>query len=196
MVSLSQLLTILDDKTVTEEKVVRILPLIGLLIRGNWVVQSEVLYPPETFSSINGISSEIMCRSRDYVVSISRFSLTRRGVPWPLKKSLSVQLHQLVKRNFVDRQKISLVIQLPPEEVKEILQSVAQVSSRGWELPLMPDLKFEGKYPELVQRQEMFWRSKEDLFSEMESEKVPKRVRKRSIRESNKVPVEKVNGTV
>ncbi|XP_055700907.1 DNA-directed RNA polymerase III subunit RPC5 [Phlebotomus papatasi] len=172
MVSLSQLLTILDDKTVTEEKVVRILPLIGLLIRGNWVVQSEVLYPPETFSSINGISSEIMCRSRDYV------------------------LHQLVKRNFVDRQKISLVIQLPPEEVKEILQSVAQVSSRGWELPLMPDLKFEGKYPELVQRQEMFWRSKEDLFSEMESEKVPKRVRKRSIRESNKVPVEKVNGTV
>uniref|UniRef100_A0A1B0CN87 Putative rna polymerase c iii 37 kDa subunit n=1 Tax=Lutzomyia longipalpis TaxID=7200 RepID=A0A1B0CN87_LUTLO len=150
--------------------VVRILPLIGLLIRGNWVIQSEVLYPAESFSSTNGIPSEVMCRSRDYV------------------------LYQLVRRNFVDRQKIGVVIQLPPEEVKEILMSVAQVSSRGWELPLMPDVRFESKYPELVQRQEMFWRSKEDLFSEMESEKVPKRVRKRSIREPSKVPA--VNGMV
>ncbi|XP_055686497.1 DNA-directed RNA polymerase III subunit RPC5 [Lutzomyia longipalpis] len=170
MVSLSQLLAILNDRNITEEKVVRILPLIGLLIRGNWVIQSEVLYPAESFSSTNGIPSEVMCRSRDYV------------------------LYQLVRRNFVDRQKIGVVIQLPPEEVKEILMSVAQVSSRGWELPLMPDVRFESKYPELVQRQEMFWRSKEDLFSEMESEKVPKRVRKRSIREPSKVPA--VNGMV
>ncbi|XP_059615952.1 DNA-directed RNA polymerase III subunit RPC5 [Phlebotomus argentipes] len=171
MVSLTQLLAILDDREASEEKVVRILPLVGMLIRGNWVVQSEILYPVESFSSTNGISSEIMCRSRDYV------------------------LHQLVKRNCVDRQKIAAVIQLPPEEVKEILLSVAQVSSRGWELPLMPDVRFEAKYPEMVSRQELWWRSREDLFAEMESEKGPKRVRKRSIRESSKVPADKVNGT-
>uniref|UniRef100_A0A1L8DHA5 Putative rna polymerase c iii 37 kDa subunit n=1 Tax=Nyssomyia neivai TaxID=330878 RepID=A0A1L8DHA5_9DIPT len=170
MVSLTHLLAILNDRNITEEKVVRVLPLIGLLIRGNWVIQSEVLYPEESFSSTNGIPSEIMCRSRDYV------------------------LYQLVRRNFVDRKKIGAVIQLPPEEVKEILLSVAQVSTRGWELPVLPDVRFESKYPELVQRQEMFWRSKEDLFSEMESEKVPKRVRKRSIREPSKVPADRVNG--
>lgn len=66
--SFHQLMELLPDKTITTEKVLRVLPLAGILIQGNWVPLSEILYPPETFSEINGVSSELMCRGRDYIV--------------------------------------------------------------------------------------------------------------------------------
>lgn len=70
--SFNQLMELLPDKTITTEKVLRVLPLAGILIQGNWVPQSEIIYPPETFSEINGVSSELMCRGRDYIVSTPR----------------------------------------------------------------------------------------------------------------------------
>lgn len=43
----------------------------AVLVRGLWIVKSELLYPTNTFSATNGVPSELMCRSRDYVVSTS-----------------------------------------------------------------------------------------------------------------------------
>lgn len=56
------------DKKTTTEKVLRTLPQVGILIHGNWVLQSELLYPNETLSNANGVKSELMIRARDYVV--------------------------------------------------------------------------------------------------------------------------------
>ena len=46
-----------------------------------------------------------------------------------------------------------------------------------------PDVNFESRYGDIAQRQEMVWRPIEQMFLEMDFEKSPKRVRKRSIRE-------------
>lgn len=160
VVNLTNLMTLLDDKLLTTEKVLRALPSAGLLIRGNWVVQSEFLYPTDGVSSINGVPSELMCRGRDYI------------------------LYKLTKGDCIDRKRIANVVQLPPEEVKEILLTVGRLNqNKQWELQQAPDLTFENKYQEIVQRQEMYWRAKEDKFNEMELERSPKRVRKKSVRE-------------
>lgn len=83
------------------------------------------------------------------------------------------------------------VTQLPAEELKEIMQSVAVLNdvSKEWELAIEQDDQFELNNSDLVQRQDLVWRSKEEQFKEMEAEKPPlasfsKRIRKRSIRES------------
>lgn len=44
---------------------------VAVVVRGNWIVKSEILYPNNTHSAISGVPSEIMCRARDYVVKIT-----------------------------------------------------------------------------------------------------------------------------
>lgn len=39
-------------------------------MQGNWIVNSELIYVKDTVSSYNGIPAELMCRARDYVVSM------------------------------------------------------------------------------------------------------------------------------
>lgn len=58
------------DKTLTAEKVLRTMPSVGMLVRGNWVILSEILYPADSVSSIHGVPAEFMCRARDYVVRL------------------------------------------------------------------------------------------------------------------------------
>lgn len=103
----------------------------------------------------------------------------------------SSQLYQFTKKSSLSRQKLAEVTQLPAEELKELFESIAVLNnvSKEWELALPPDTQFEKNNSDLVQRQELVWRSKEDEFSEMEAEKPStssnsKRVRKRSVRES------------
>lgn len=75
VVKFDQLMEILSDKsvdkTLTAEKVLRTLPSVGLLVKGNWIVLSEILYPADSVSSIHGVPAEFMCRARDYVVRFS-----------------------------------------------------------------------------------------------------------------------------
>lgn len=78
--------------------------------------------------------------------------------------------------------------QLPPDEVKEILLTVAKLekSKNKWHLLQSPDVQFEKNNQELKQRQDVYWRAKEVKFQEMEMDQKSqsKRSRKRSIRES------------
>lgn len=55
---------------ITPDVILKTLPKVAVLVRGNWVVKSEVLYPANTFSATSGVPAELMCRARDYVVSI------------------------------------------------------------------------------------------------------------------------------
>lgn len=55
---------------ITSEVILKTLPKVAVLVRGNWVVKSEVLYPANTFSATSGVPAELMCRARDYVVCI------------------------------------------------------------------------------------------------------------------------------
>ena len=82
--------------------------------------------------------------------------------------------------------------QLPAEELKEILESVSVLNktTKEWELALSPDRQFELNNSDVVQRQELVWKSKEQQFSELEAEKPAtsshaKRIRKRSVREAH-----------
>lgn len=87
-----------------------------------------------------------------------------------------------MKNEFIDRRKIALVTQIPPDEVKEILLTVARPQrSSGWQLLLPPDHSFEQKYQELKGRQDAYWRAKEVRFGDMERS-APKRKRTRSVR--------------
>lgn len=89
--------------------------------------------------------------------------------------------------DYVNRQKVIINTQLPPDEVKEILLTVATLdaSKNKWQLLQSPDLQFEKNNQELKQRQDVYWRAKELKFQEMEMEQKSqsKRSRKRSIRE-------------
>lgn len=160
VVSFERLNQIIGKSIYNDEKVLRALPAVGLMIHGNWVVQSEAVYPPKTVSGTNGVSAELMCRARDYI------------------------LYQFYRNEFIDRKKISSVTQVPAEEVVELLSSLSKRDSKnGWILLQPPDLRFEQKYPDIKQRQDIYWRSKEELFLEMEQEaRSPRRKRKTSVK--------------
>lgn len=71
IIQFQQLLMILaGGEGLTPETLVKNLPKVAVLVRGNWVVKSEILYPSNTLSSTSGVPSELMCRTRDYVVRI------------------------------------------------------------------------------------------------------------------------------
>lgn len=95
------------------------------------------------------------------------------------------QLYLLSKDERIDRKRIATITQIPHEEVKEILMSVARLESPSntWKLIQPHDTMFESKFQELKQRQDVYWRAKEQKFKEMEEEILPKRTRKKSIRE-------------
>jgi DNA-directed RNA polymerase-3 subunit RPC5 len=163
ILSFNNLMEIIGTREITTEKVLQNLKLCGIMIRGNWTLQSDVLYPPSYVSSVNGISAELMCRGRDYVI----FKLIR---------------NELMSLN---RHKISAIIQLPQEETREILESIACLkSNKTWDLLKPPDYEFEKRYPDIYQRQEALWKAQEEKFLEMEAEKNEKRKRTRSVRES------------
>lgn len=166
ILSFPHLMEMLSDSQLSIDKVLRNLALCGVMMRGNWTLQSEILYPPSFVSLTNGVSSELMCRGRDYVL----FKLMRNEMA------------------FLNRHKISAVTMLPVEETKEIIESVAIVKSSDkgkiWDLLKPPDHDFEKRHPEIVQRQDAFWKAQEEKFLEMEAEKNEKRTRKKSHRDS------------
>lgn len=142
------------------EKLLRVLQTVGTLLRGNWVVQSELLYSENSVSSINGVPSALMTRAREYV------------------------LYKFSHQTQLNRTEVQAKTQLPPDETKQVLASVGKLSGKVWELIQPEDREFEQKYPELVERQQLYWDAKADSFREMETSKEVKRMRKKSHRES------------
>uniref|UniRef100_A0A7N6A3Y1 DNA-directed RNA polymerase III subunit RPC5 C-terminal domain-containing protein n=1 Tax=Anabas testudineus TaxID=64144 RepID=A0A7N6A3Y1_ANATE len=48
--------------------VLRSIQQVALLVQGNWVVKSDVLYPKNTCSAHSGVPAEVLCRGRDFVL--------------------------------------------------------------------------------------------------------------------------------
>ncbi|KAG8145640.1 putative DNA-directed RNA polymerase 3 subunit RPC5-like protein [Naja naja] len=48
--------------------VLRSIQQVALLVQGNWVVKSDILYPKETSSPHSGVPAEVLCRGRDFVL--------------------------------------------------------------------------------------------------------------------------------
>ncbi|XP_076007629.1 DNA-directed RNA polymerase III subunit RPC5 [Genypterus blacodes] len=114
--------------------VLRCIQQVALLVQGNWVVKSDVLYPKNTCSPHSGVPAEVLCRGRDFVMW--RFTLERS----------------------VMRKEITATIKLPPEDVKEFLEHVAVPRvNRGWEFLLPTDVEFIKKHPDIAHRQHMLW---------------------------------------
>lgn len=53
--------------------VIKYLQQVAVLVQGNWVVNSELIYPKDTISSHSGVAADLMCRARDYIVSQTNF---------------------------------------------------------------------------------------------------------------------------
>uniref|UniRef100_A0A3P8W1L5 Polymerase (RNA) III (DNA directed) polypeptide E n=1 Tax=Cynoglossus semilaevis TaxID=244447 RepID=A0A3P8W1L5_CYNSE len=114
--------------------VLRCIQQVALLVQGNWVVKSDVLYPKNTCSPLSGVPAEVLCRGRDFVL-------------WRFTQERSVM-----------RKEIASVIKLPPEDVKEFLEHVSTPRvNRGWEFLLPTDVDFIKKHQDIAHRQHMLW---------------------------------------
>lgn len=166
VLSFEELRGMLTDVQLTDEKILRQLLLCGLMVRGNWTLQSDILYPESFVSFRGGVNGELMSRGRDYVIC----------------KLLRDEMKSITKK------RLCIITQLPVYEVQEILESIACLKDDGkmkyWEFMKSPDFDFEKRHQDIVQRQDSIWKSLEEKFTEMESEKQEKRPRKKSIRDS------------
>ncbi|CAL8282811.1 unnamed protein product [Merluccius merluccius] len=114
--------------------VLRCIQQVALLVQGNWVVKSDVLYPKNTCSPHSGVPAEVLCRGRDFVMW--RFTLERSLM----------------------RKEVTAIIKLPPEDVKDFLEHMAVPRvNRGWEFALPSDSGFTQKHPDVTHRQQMLW---------------------------------------
>ncbi|XP_042720309.1 DNA-directed RNA polymerase III subunit RPC5 isoform X1 [Tympanuchus pallidicinctus] len=114
--------------------VLRCIQQVAMLVQGNWVVKSDVLYPKDTSSPHSGVPAEVLCRGRDFVM-------------W-----------KFTQDRWVVRKEVAAVTKLCPEDVKDFLEhmSVARIN-KGWEFMLPYDEDFVKKHPDIVQRQRMLW---------------------------------------
>ncbi|XP_026487174.1 DNA-directed RNA polymerase III subunit RPC5 [Vanessa tameamea] len=146
-----------EDGQVSEAALLTALGGAACCVRGVWAPRSQELYVRAAPAP-----PRLMCAARDHV------------------------LYLFTQHAYVDRRKITAAVRLPPQEVLEILRSVAKYNPRtGWELLLPPDTAFEAKYPDVVQRQNLYWEARQRQFNEMLiGENVPKRQRKKSQRDS------------
>nr|DBA20247.1 TPA: hypothetical protein GDO54_015959 [Pyxicephalus adspersus] len=115
--------------------VLRCIQQVALLVQGNWVVKSDVLYPKESSSPHSGVPAEVLCRGRDYVM-------------W-----------KFTQDRWVVRKEVAAVTKLCQEDVKEFLDHMAIPRiNKGWEFMLSYDEDFIKKHPDVVQRQTMLWK--------------------------------------
>uniref|UniRef100_A0A669QMJ9 RNA polymerase III subunit E n=1 Tax=Phasianus colchicus TaxID=9054 RepID=A0A669QMJ9_PHACC len=121
--------------------VLRCIQQVAMLVQGNWVVKSDVLYPKDTSSPHSGVPAEVLCRGRDFVM-------------W-----------KFTQDRWVVRKEVATVTKLCPEDVKDFLEhmSVARIN-KGWEFMLPYDEDFVKKHPDIVQRQRMLWMAIQATF--------------------------------
>ncbi|XP_017198006.1 DNA-directed RNA polymerase III subunit RPC5 isoform X4 [Oryctolagus cuniculus] len=109
---------------------------VAMLVQGNWVVKSDILYPKDSSSPHSGVPAEVLCRGRDFVM-------------WKFTQS-----------RWVVRKEVAAVTKLCAEDVKDFLEHMAVVRiNKGWEFLLPYDGEFIRKHPDVVQRQHMLWTS-------------------------------------
>ncbi|XP_043945565.1 DNA-directed RNA polymerase III subunit RPC5 isoform X2 [Protopterus annectens] len=114
--------------------VLRCIQQVAMLVQGNWVVKSDILYPKDTCSPHSGVPADVLCRGRDFIM-------------W-----------KFTQGRHVVRKEVASITKLPPEDVKDFLEQMAMPQvNKGWEFLLPYDGEFVKKHPDVVQRQHMLW---------------------------------------
>ncbi|XP_026676146.1 uncharacterized protein LOC103504907 isoform X1 [Diaphorina citri] len=118
-----------------------------MLVHGNWIVKSDVLYPKESASGTCGVPAEVMCRTRDYMVFLFTQSM------------------------FVQKSQVTEKIRIPPQELSTMFEEIAQYHpGKGWKLLLPADEQFIAKNPDIVDRTRMWFTLKAKQIIETLSE--------------------------
>lgn len=80
-------------------------------------------------------------------------------------------MYRLSRNDPIDRPRIAAITQIPPDEVHEIVQTVATYDRKSgvWRLLADADPLFEQKYSRHKERQDLYWRAKESKYREMEA---------------------------
>ncbi|XP_073916325.1 DNA-directed RNA polymerase III subunit RPC5 isoform X2 [Castor canadensis] len=129
---------------------------VAMLVQGNWVVKSDILYPKDSSSPHSGVPAEVLCRGRDFVM-------------WKFTQS-----------RWVVRKEVATVTKLCAEDVKDLLEHMAIVRiNKGWEFILPHDREFIKKHPDVVQRQHMLWtgiQAKLEKVYNLVKEAIPKKL--------------------
>ncbi|KAK2084179.1 DNA-directed RNA polymerase III subunit RPC5 [Saguinus oedipus] len=76
---------------------------VAMLVQGNWVVKSDILYPKDSSSPHSGVPAEVLCRGRDFVT-------------W-----------KFTQIRWVVRKEVATVTKLCTGDVKDFLEHVAMV---------------------------------------------------------------------
>lgn len=98
-------------------------------------------------------------------------------------------MYQFTKNQFVERRKVSSVIKIPPEEIKEILTGISKLHHhKMWQLILSIDTEFINEYNEVVIRQNLMWEQRAKQLNEYftENKEKTKRRKSKSVSEENK----------
>ncbi|XP_060846618.1 DNA-directed RNA polymerase III subunit RPC5-like [Rhopalosiphum padi] len=141
MISTNMLINLLHKCGVpTDESITTILTHLkelAVLVRGNWTIKSEHLYPDNTISSHFGLSNETMRLLRDYMI------------------------HLLDSNQIVNRKNIGKMFNAPPEEVKDALTSVAVLDeNKTWKLLVTDNdgfLETVENFNEIYKEQSDWW---------------------------------------
>merc|ERR1719383_1211466 len=132
----TQILQLLPPQktSTTATEILRLLQQIAVVIRGCWVVKSEILYPDKFCSRHSGVAASLLCRGRDYML-------------WKFTQS----------RNVI-RKDIQSTTKLPADDILEMLNGVALMRhGHGWSFRLEQDVEFGNKYPDIIAKQNAFW---------------------------------------
>ncbi|XP_054281146.1 DNA-directed RNA polymerase III subunit RPC5-like [Macrosteles quadrilineatus] len=142
-----------------EVELLRSIQEVAVLVQGNWVINSKCLYGKGTLSPNNGVSAELMCRARDYI------------------------LYEFSEGKILQRRQVAEMVALPPEEIEGMFSQVAKKSKpkKGWELALPPDNDFIERNPEVVSQQKRAWATKyKQLMETFKEEKTLRSLRRKS----------------
>ncbi|CAG9857067.1 unnamed protein product [Phyllotreta striolata] len=159
IIKFQQLLMLLTGgEKLAADLLLKALPTVAVLVRGNWIVKSDVLYPANTFSSTSGVPAELMCRARDYI------------------------LYLFTKNQYVERKKVSSILKIPSEEIKEIFTGISKLRrhNKEWELHLPVDQDFINKHGDLVQKQNLMWEHRFHQLSQFLKDNMTQRRKSRS----------------
>jgi DNA-directed RNA polymerase-3 subunit RPC5 len=167
---------------IDDTSLLRSIQTVGILVQGCWVVRSEVIYPDDFKSSVNGITGPLMQRAWDLIVR-AHILMAHVNIHFDFTvKTKHIylctfpQLSKFTENRFVDRKEMIALTRLPTEEVTDMLQHVANsVSKKGWEFRLTYDSQFVNRFPEVVQRQTLIWDMKNQQHNDSHLESSPEK---------------------
>jgi len=167
VISFNRLCNVLQISGEAQQQLLRAVQHVALLIQGNWVVKSEILYPTSEQdksktsggnmgrdkSKVGGFISE---KEKAKLVGVTGIC------PKILSKARDYVLHQFTLNRVVDRDAVTKATRIPTLDMKTILSHISVYKRDiGWEFLLPFDHEFVNKYPDVVQRQEMLSNAKQ-----------------------------------